>query len=94
MSLLLASYLLIFHSDEYTGISKSNLSIISSRASRSILMEDTSLHSYISKTYRDPYPPTNSREAFRPYTDLELDDEETICLSRAGFGKENDLCEL
>ena len=45
-------------------------------------MEDTSLHSYISKTYRDPYPPTNSREAFRPYTDLKLDDEETIDVNK------------
>ena len=57
VSLWIASYLLLFHSDKYFRISKSNISIISSRASMSILREDSPLHSYISTTYRDPYPP-------------------------------------
>ena len=76
MSLLQASDLLIFYSDEYTEISKSNISIINSIISRSIWMEDTPLQKYISTTFRDPYPRTNSREAFRPHTDLELVDED------------------
>ena len=39
-------------------------------------MEDTPLQKYISTTFRDPYPRTNSCEAFRPHTDLELVDED------------------